>query len=144
MFFRIVGLGDDDEPLGAQGMPLTPGRSIAVDKALHVYGTPFFIDAELPIDYASVDDAVPPADDRAGHRLGHRRPGARRSLLGRRQAGRPGRGPGAGIAGRFTMLIPREIDPVEAGARMPLPLPRPADADRAPAAAEARAAGPHG
>jgi membrane-bound lytic murein transglycosylase A len=28
--------------------------------------------------------------------------------------------------GRFTMLIPREIDPVEAGARMPLPLPRPA------------------
>jgi membrane-bound lytic murein transglycosylase A len=28
-------------------------------------------------------------------------------------------------AGRFTMLIPREIDPVEAGARMPMPLPRP-------------------
>ena len=28
-------------------------------------------------------DAVPPADDRAGHRLRHRRAGARRSLLGR-------------------------------------------------------------
>jgi len=28
-------------------------------------------------------------------------------------------------AGKFTMLIPREIDPVEAGARMPMPLPRP-------------------
>jgi membrane-bound lytic murein transglycosylase A len=27
--------------------------------------------------------------------------------------------------GRFTMLVPREIDPVEAGARMPLPLSRP-------------------
>ena len=52
MFFRIVGLGNDDEPLGAQGMPLTPGRSIAVDKALHVYGTPFFISADLPIDTA--------------------------------------------------------------------------------------------
>ena len=37
------------EPSGAQGVPLTPGRSIAVDRT-HVYGTPFFIDAELPID----------------------------------------------------------------------------------------------
>jgi membrane-bound lytic murein transglycosylase A len=31
-------------------VPLTPGRSIAVDKSLHVYGTPFFIEGELPID----------------------------------------------------------------------------------------------
>jgi membrane-bound lytic murein transglycosylase A len=28
--------------------------------------------------------------------------------------------------GRFVMLIPRELDPVEAGAQMPLPLPKPA------------------
>ena len=41
---------NDDEPIGAQGVPLTPGRSIAVDKTLHVYGTPFFIEAELPIE----------------------------------------------------------------------------------------------
>jgi membrane-bound lytic murein transglycosylase A len=27
--------------------------------------------------------------------------------------------------GQFTMLIPREIDPAEAGAKMPMPLPRP-------------------
>ena len=26
-----------------------PARSIAVDRKLHVYGTPFFIEAELPI-----------------------------------------------------------------------------------------------
>jgi len=31
-----------------QGIPLSPGRSIAVDKA-HSYGTPFFIEAELPL-----------------------------------------------------------------------------------------------
>ena len=31
-------------------MPLTPGRSIAVDQSLHVYGTPFFIAGELPIE----------------------------------------------------------------------------------------------
>jgi membrane-bound lytic murein transglycosylase A len=50
VFFRIVGLSDDREASGAQGVPLTPGRSIAVDKALHVYGTPFFISGELPIE----------------------------------------------------------------------------------------------
>jgi len=35
-FFRIVGLSDDREAAGAQGVPLTSGRSIAVDSALHV------------------------------------------------------------------------------------------------------------
>jgi len=47
---REVQLSDKDEAVGAQGVPLTPGRSIAVDKALHVYGTPFFIEGELPIE----------------------------------------------------------------------------------------------
>ena len=50
VFFREVTLSDKDEAVGAQGVPLTPGRSIAVDKALHVYGTPFFIEGELPIE----------------------------------------------------------------------------------------------
>jgi membrane-bound lytic murein transglycosylase A len=35
VFFRIVGLNEDGEALGAQGIPLSAGRSIAVDKALH-------------------------------------------------------------------------------------------------------------
>ena len=46
VFFRITGLSNDGEPVGAQGVPLTPGRSIAVDR-LHDYGTPFFIEANL-------------------------------------------------------------------------------------------------
>src|SRR4051794_19605772 len=50
VFFREVPLSDKDEAVGAQGVPLTPGRSIAVDKSLHVYGTPFFIEGELPIE----------------------------------------------------------------------------------------------
>src|SRR6185312_1050850 len=50
VFFRELQLGDKDEAVGAQGIPLTPGRSIAVDKALHVYGTPFFISGDLPIE----------------------------------------------------------------------------------------------
>src|SRR5437879_5241878 len=43
VFFRITGLSGDEEPKGAQGVPLTPAPSIAVDRGLHVYGTPFFI-----------------------------------------------------------------------------------------------------
>ena len=73
VFFREVNLSDKDEAVGAQGVPLTPGRSIAVDKALHVYGTPFFIEGELPIESGAIEDAVPPADDRAGHGIGDRR-----------------------------------------------------------------------
>jgi membrane-bound lytic murein transglycosylase A len=49
VFFRITDLTNGGEPLGAQGVPLTPGRSIAVDRA-HQYGTPFFIEAQLPIE----------------------------------------------------------------------------------------------
>jgi membrane-bound lytic murein transglycosylase A len=32
-------------PIAAAKVPLTPGRSIAVDRLLHTFGTPFFIDA---------------------------------------------------------------------------------------------------
>jgi membrane-bound lytic murein transglycosylase A len=124
VFFRIVGLGEDSEAIGAQGLPLTPGRSIAVDKALHVYGTPFFIDAGLPIDSPRASTPfrrLMIAQDTGSAIVGP----ARADLYW-------GAGKLAGqIAGRvrhpgkFTMLIPREIDPVEAGAQMPLPLPRP-------------------
>ena len=51
VFFREISeLARDIEPPGAQGVNLTALRSIAVDKNLHVYGTPFWIEAELPID----------------------------------------------------------------------------------------------
>jgi membrane-bound lytic murein transglycosylase A len=50
VFFQETALGTHDECIGAQGVPLTPGRSLAVDKRIHVYGTPIWIEAELPID----------------------------------------------------------------------------------------------
>jgi membrane-bound lytic murein transglycosylase len=40
VFLRVTGLTNEGEPVGAQGVPLTPGRSIAVDR-VHQYGTPF-------------------------------------------------------------------------------------------------------
>ena len=92
MFFRVTGLTNDGEPVGAQGVPLTPGRSIAVDR-VHEYGTPFFIEGNLPIEDREAGGAGRPPDDRAGYRLGHRRAGARRSLSRRRRRSRPHRRP---------------------------------------------------
>ncbi|MFZ0238159.1 MAG: MltA domain-containing protein [Xanthobacteraceae bacterium] len=137
MFFRIVGLSDDRRPaglretprereaIGAQGISLTAGRSIAVDNALHVYGTPFFIDADLPL-----------TDEKRGSHFDH--------LMIAQDSGSAIVGParadifwGAGDRagqlashvhhpGNFAMLVPRELDPVAAGARMPLPPQKPA------------------
>ena len=50
VFFQETPLGAHDECIGGQGVPLTPGRSLAVDKRIHIYGTPIWVDAELPID----------------------------------------------------------------------------------------------
>ena len=49
VFFRITDLSEQDEAVGGEGVPLMAGRSIAVDRSLHAYGTPFFIEADLPI-----------------------------------------------------------------------------------------------
>jgi membrane-bound lytic murein transglycosylase A len=49
VFFTETPLDADDECIGAQGVPLTAMRSLAVDKKIHVYGTPIWIDAQLPI-----------------------------------------------------------------------------------------------
>jgi len=46
VFFREEPLPDPQlGPKGAQAVPLTPGRSVAVDRLLHTFGTPFYIDA---------------------------------------------------------------------------------------------------
>ncbi len=45
VFFReIQGRG----PIGAQGVPLTPGRSIAVDRKFHMLGAPVWLDTTHP------------------------------------------------------------------------------------------------
>jgi len=49
VFFREEALPDPSlGPLGAQGVPLTPGRSIAVDKESVPYGTPVWIATTEP------------------------------------------------------------------------------------------------
>jgi membrane-bound lytic murein transglycosylase A len=123
MFFRITGLTNDGEPVGAQGVPLTPGRSIAVDR-VHEYGTPFFIEGNLPIESAkpvSPFGRLMIAQDTGSAIVGP----ARADLY-------LGAGDDAGrIAGRikhrgrFAMLLPRELDMVAAGSGMPLPVAKP-------------------
>lgn len=48
VFFRELKNHDPKKgPLGAQGVPLTPWHSIAVDHSLYEYGLPFYIDGQL-------------------------------------------------------------------------------------------------
>ncbi|MGE0501191.1 MAG: murein transglycosylase A [Rhizobiaceae bacterium] len=46
IFFREAEVDDPDlGPVAAAKVPLTAGRSVAVDRQLHTFGTPFYIDA---------------------------------------------------------------------------------------------------
>jgi membrane-bound lytic murein transglycosylase A len=133
VFFRNTGLPENEEARGAQGVPLTAWRSIAVDRALHVYGTPFFIAGDLPIATETSNTKfrrLMIAQDTGSAIVGP----ARADIYF-------GAGDEAGkIAGRiknpaqFVMLMPNALDPVEAGRKMPLPAPRPAAAPKAPLA----------
>ena len=87
IFFRDAPVDDAAlGPVAAAKVPLTPGRSIAVDRLLHTFGTPFYIDA--PSLTAFRQKPVSPPDDRAGYRFGDHRGGARRPF---RRIGRGGR-----------------------------------------------------
>jgi membrane-bound lytic murein transglycosylase A len=126
VFFREVQLSDKDEAVGAQGVPLTPGRSIAVDKALHVYGTPFFIEGELPIE--SEQSKTPFRRLMIAQDTGSAITGPARADL------YFGAGADAGrVSGRlrhnmrFVILVPKSLDPVARGRKMPLPDARPSE-----------------
>jgi membrane-bound lytic murein transglycosylase A len=134
VFFTKTTLEPHDEPLGAQGIPVTPGRSIAVDPKIHVYGTPIWIDAKLPLKSDAPDDAfqrLMVAQDTGSAIRGP----ARADIYF-------GHGPDVpSIAGRikqfgkFVMLVPKDVTvkgTIEASAKVatdsiPIPAPRPKD-----------------
>lgn len=41
----------NDGPIGAAAVPLTPFRSLAVDRTLHTFGTPIYLNADLDIGF---------------------------------------------------------------------------------------------
>jgi len=90
VFFREEPLGDLDAafgPRGAQGVPLTPGRSIAVDTDSIPYGTPGWLASAGP---QVIQQPLVSAPDPGTAVAGARRGGP---CLGRGSAagGRPGR-----------------------------------------------------
>lgn len=127
VFFQEQPLAEHEECIGAQGVPLTPMRSVAVDRSLHVYGTPVWIDAELPI--ASETPETPfrrlmVAQDTGSAIIGPARADIYfgygndvGSIAGRVKQ-----------FGRFVMLVPRGVALSGTGAlakEVPLPKPRP-------------------
>lgn len=146
VFFSETQLGPTDECVGAQGIPLTPWRSIAVDPSIHVYGTPIWIDAKFPItgdlpqdtfqhlmfaqDTGSAIRGAARADIYFGH--GEDTP----HIAGRIKQ-----------FGKFVMLMPKDVSVSGAAPEkinVPLPRPRPKDiiADNAPTQAATTAALP--
>lgn len=127
VFFQETPLGMHDECIGAQGVPLTPGRSLAVDKRIHIYGTPIWIDAELPIEsekpetkfrhllFAQDTGSAIVGPARADIYFGH---GEEISHI----AGRIKQN------GQFVMLAPKSvaISGTAVATNVPLPKPRPA------------------
>jgi membrane-bound lytic murein transglycosylase A len=125
VFFRETNLRDHEECIGAQGIPLTPGRSLAVDKKIHTYGTPIWVDAALPIESEKPDtkfQRLLVAQDTGSAIIGP----ARADIYF-------GTGDTLGsIAGRikqygqFVMLAPRNVE-VKGTIDIPLPKPRPTE-----------------
>ncbi len=128
VFFQETSLGAQDECVGAQGVTLTPGRSLAVDKHVHVYGTPIWVDAALPIDsekpetkfqrllFAQDTGSAIVGPARADIYFGH---GEEVSHV----AGRIKQ------FGKFVMLVPQSVavrgSTIVAAMDVPLPKPRP-------------------
>ncbi len=78
-------------PIGGAGLSLTPLRSLAIDRNVHPYGTPVWIDANDSLALRRAD-AVSPPDDCAGYRLCYHWRGAGGHLFRLRRRGRRSRG----------------------------------------------------
>lgn len=128
VFFSKTQLQAHDECLGAQGIALTPGRSIAVDPGIHVYGTPVWIDAKLPLKSAVPEDSfqrLMVAQDTGSAIRGP----ARADIYFGHGADIPSIAGRIKQFGQFVMLMPRmAAEAGEAnGKAVPLPKPRPKD-----------------
>ncbi|MBI3453027.1 MAG: MltA domain-containing protein [Rhodospirillales bacterium] len=102
VFFRALG---ENGPLGAEGVALTPGRSLAVDRAFFPFGLPLWLDAEDPVAPAARVRRLMVAQDTGGAIRGP----VRGDVFwghGDDAAERAGR---MRSAGRYWVLLPREV-----------------------------------
>jgi membrane-bound lytic murein transglycosylase A len=137
VFFTETSLGAKDECIGAQGIPLTPWRSIAVDPSVHVYGTPIWIDAKFPIKSLAPEDTfqhLMVAQDTGSAIRGT----ARADIYFGHGEDIPHIAGRIKQFGKFVMLVPKAVSvsssAPETTKDIPLPRPRPKDivADNVP------------
>jgi len=112
VFFRTLAppAAADDGPLGAEGVALTPGRSLAVDRAHLAMGLPVWLDAEDPLEASRRLQRLLVAQDTGGAIRGPVR-GDVFWGFGSDAAERAGK---MRSAGRYWILLPRD-----AAARIP-------------------------
>ncbi|HSE79759.1 MAG TPA: MltA domain-containing protein [Alphaproteobacteria bacterium] len=102
VFFRTL---DGEGPLGSQGVVLTPGRSLAVDRTHLALGVPIWLDAEDPLDPNARVRRLMVAQDTGGAIRGP----VRGDVFwghGADAAERAGR---MRSSGRYWLLLPREV-----------------------------------
>jgi membrane-bound lytic murein transglycosylase A len=59
IFFSELDIADPElGPLGAQGVPLTPGASLAVDRKFHALGVPMWLSGQAPTGPLGQDEAI--------------------------------------------------------------------------------------
>lgn len=104
VFFHVL---EGPGPLGAQGVPLTPGRSLAVDHTILPYGAPVWLDAEPPVDGHDPIRRLTIAQDTGGAIRGAVRGdvfwghGAQAEFLAGKMKSQ----------GRYWILLPRGVNP---------------------------------
>lgn len=110
VFFRVAReLDPSDGPVGGAGHPLTPGRSLAVDRTLWSYGLPVWLEGKLPTAGGGTEPLrrLMVAQDTGGAILG---PARADFFFGTG----PEAGTLAGLLGhpvRFVVLRPRALSP---------------------------------
>jgi len=105
VFFRPL---DGDGPLGAQGVALTPGRSLAVDRSFVPYGLPVWLDAQDPLDGAAKLRRLMVAQDTGGAIRGP----VRGDVFWGHGGDAELRAGKMKSPGRYYLLIPRTVVPV--------------------------------
>ena len=63
VFFREL---DGEGPVGGEGVPLTPKRSLAIDRSLIPYGVPVWLEAEAPAQNGSIINRLMVTQDTGG------------------------------------------------------------------------------
>jgi len=105
VFFRPL---DGEGPPGAQGVALTPGRSLAVDRSFVPYGMPVWLDAQDPIDGSVRLRRLMVAQDTGGAIRGP----VRGDVFWGHGADAELRAGKMKSPGRYYLLMPRTVTPV--------------------------------